>query len=43
MISKGLTLMGSWHYNLQNVSHIWQVIRQSSDALDRLISHTLLM
>ena len=24
MISKGLTLVGSWHYNLKNVSHIWQ-------------------
>mgnify|MGYP001222362153 CR=1 FL=1 len=40
MIRKGLTLMGSWHYNLGLMQGIWQVVRNSGDALDRLISHT---
>ena len=43
MIRKGLTLVGSWHYNLRHVEGIWKVVRNSSAALDRLISHTFPM
>ena len=43
MIRKGLTLVGSWHYNLRHMENIWQVVRHCSDALDRLISHTFPM
>jgi len=43
MIRKGLTLVGSWHYNLRHMEGIWKVVRDSSAALDRLISHTFPM
>ena len=43
MIRKGLTLVGSWHYNLRHMEGIWKVVRNSSAALDRLISHTFPM
>lgn len=39
MIRKGLTLVGSWHYNLRHVPGIWQVVRQRGGDIDRLISH----
>ncbi len=39
MIRKGISLVGSWHYNLQDVPKIMQVIRANADKLDRLISH----
>ena len=42
MIRKGLTLIGSWHYNLSHFNGIMQVIR-TSPLLDLLISHTLPM
>ena len=38
MIRKGLTLMGSWHYNLGDFSKLMQVI-QTSPLVDLLISH----
>lgn len=42
MIRKGLTLRGSWHYNLSLYPQIMQVIQQSP-VVDRLISHVLPM
>jgi len=42
MIRKGLTLIGSWHYNLQDYPRIMQVI-QESPLIGHLISHTLPM
>ena len=43
MIRQGLTLVGSWHYNLADVPAIWQVARDRAAVLDRLISHTFPM
>ncbi len=40
MIRKGLTLLGSWHYNLNEYPKIMQVI-QESPLLDELISHVM--
>ncbi len=42
MIRKGLTLLGSWHYNLNDFPKIMQVIQKSS-LLDLLISHVIPM
>ena len=39
MIRKGLTLFGSWHYNLADTPKIMQMIAESGPILDRLISH----
>ena len=39
MIRKGLTLIGSWHYNLADTPKLMQIIAQSGPALDKLISH----
>ncbi|MBX3050953.1 MAG: zinc-binding dehydrogenase [Caldilineaceae bacterium] len=39
MIRKGLTLRGSWHYNLSLTPKILRVIAANTDKLDRLISH----
>lgn len=39
MIRKGLTLHGSWHYNLALTPKILRVIGANSDKIDRLISH----
>jgi L-iditol 2-dehydrogenase len=39
LIRKGLTLHGSWHYNLADVPHVMQVIRRARPLLDRLITH----
>lgn len=47
MIRKGLTVFGSWHYNLQYYPLIMQVVDALADAqlplLDLLISHVLPM
>lgn len=40
MIRKGLTLFGSWHYNLNDYPKIMQVI-QESPLIDLLISHVI--
>ncbi len=40
MIRKGITLVGSWHYNLKDVPKLMQVVPANTDKLDRLISHT---
>lgn len=42
MIRKGLTVHGSWHYNLGLYPRILQVIRESP-AIARLVSHTFPM
>jgi L-iditol 2-dehydrogenase len=42
MIRKGLTLIGSWHYNLADFPKVMQVIQQSP-LVDRLISHIIPM
>ena len=42
LIRKGLTLIGSWHYNLNDFPKIMQVI-QESPLIDQLISHTIPM
>lgn len=39
MIRKGLTLVGSWHYNLKDTPKIMRIIAESGLALDKLISH----
>jgi threonine dehydrogenase-like Zn-dependent dehydrogenase len=39
MLRKGLTLVGQWHYSLNEFDQIMRVIRDSSDMLDILISH----
>jgi L-iditol 2-dehydrogenase len=38
-IRKGLTLRGSWHYNLADTPRIMKIIRESSKSLDNLITH----
>ena len=43
MIRKGITLVGSWHYNLNGFPKVMQVIRNCGPALDRLISHVFPM
>ena len=42
LIRKGLTLIGSWHYNLAHFPAIMKVIRESPQ-IDLLISHVLPM
>lgn len=39
MIRKALTLIGQWHYSLNDFDQIMHVIRASGDRLDTLISH----
>ena len=43
MIRKGLTLFGAWHFNLSDTPRIMQIIADSADKLDRLITHTFPM
>jgi len=40
MIRKGITLVGSWHYNLKDVPRLMHVVRSNQDKLDKLITHT---
>ena len=40
-ISRALTLVGSWHYNLRHMESIWKVVRDSSAALDRGTFHAV--
>jgi len=42
LIRKGLTLMGSWHYNLNDFPRLMKVI-QESPLIDMLISHVMPM
>ncbi len=39
MIRKGLTLVGSWHYNLGDIDHLMQVIRAERTRLSTFITH----
>jgi threonine dehydrogenase-like Zn-dependent dehydrogenase len=39
MIRKGLTLIGQWHYSLNDFDQMMHIIRESGDLLDILISH----
>lgn len=39
MIRKGLTLIGSWHYRMQDTPTIMRLISQVGDQIDRLITH----
>lgn len=43
LIRKGLTLVGSWHYNLQDFGKIMRIVRERGADLDRLISHVFPM
>jgi L-iditol 2-dehydrogenase len=40
MIRKGLTLVGSWHYNLAETPRMMSMIADLGAELDNLISHT---
>jgi threonine dehydrogenase-like Zn-dependent dehydrogenase len=42
MLRKGLTLIGSWHYNLNDFPKLMQIIQQSP-LIDRLITHVFPM
>ena len=42
LLRKGLTIIGSWHYNLRSFPKIMQVI-QESPLVDRLVSHVIPM
>ena len=42
MLRKGLTLIGAWHYNLNDYPKIVRVI-QESPSIDQLISHVIAM
>jgi L-iditol 2-dehydrogenase len=39
MIRKSLTLIGQWHYSLDDFDRMMQLIREAGDSLDVLISH----
>ena len=39
MIRKGLTLIGSWHYNMADTPRMMDMIAEIGDQLDMLISH----
>ena len=39
MIRKGITLHGSWHYNLSLFPRLMGVVRRNTDKLESLISH----
>jgi threonine dehydrogenase-like Zn-dependent dehydrogenase len=43
MLRKGLTLHGSWHWNLADAPRLMQVIRASGALLDKFITHTFPM
>ncbi|MBU0714926.1 MAG: zinc-binding dehydrogenase [Verrucomicrobia bacterium] len=43
MLRKGLTLHGSWHFNLGDVPRLMQVITKSAKLLDELITHKFAM
>ena len=43
MIRKGLVLRGNWHYNLGDYTKLIRIIEQSSNQLDKYITHTFPM
>jgi L-iditol 2-dehydrogenase len=40
LIRKGLTIMGSWHYNMGTTTRILEVIADNGTKLDKLITHS---
>lgn len=43
LIRKGISLIGSWHYNLKDVPKLMQVVKTNAHKLDGLISHRFAM
>lgn len=43
MVPQGLTLQGSWHWNLCDTPKIMKLIRDCSNQIDILITHALPM
>ncbi len=43
MVPDGLTLQGSWHWNLRDTPRMLQVIRENRKKIERLITHRLPM
>ena len=43
MIRKGLILRGNWHYNLGGYPKLMKVIQESSEKLDKFITHSFPM
>jgi len=39
LIRNGLTLYGIWHYNLSGIFKLFNLLRESKDKMDRLITH----
>lgn len=39
MVPQGLTLQGSWHWNLRDAPKVLQMVRDCSAQLDKLITH----
>ena len=39
LIRKGLTIMGSWHWNLNLTGEILETIRQSRSSIQKLVTH----
>ena len=40
MLRKGISLHGQWHYNLQDVPKLMQMVRENTGMINRFISHT---
>ena len=40
LIRKGLSLHGSWHWNLQDTALLMETIQGSTSLIDKLITHT---
>lgn len=40
MIRKGLTLHGAWHYNLNGIAKLFQLIQREGQRLDKMITHS---
>lgn len=43
LIRNGLTVYGIWHYNLNDVPKLFEVVEKSGAQLDKLITHTFPM
>ena len=39
LIRNGLTLYGIWHYNLNGVFKLFELVRETESAIDKLITH----
>lgn len=40
VVSKGLTLHGSWHWNYGDIDRIFETIKKAANLIDRQITHT---